>query len=122
MLFWSRKYIAVEGRASDQYKDCLSKYEDFHYVSSYTGKMTSLFWDGPLVIPVRTRDSKAHGANMGPTWVLSALDGPHVGPMNLAIRDQLDIAYFDIRFFKFPCQAYIFWFSFSLSLAGKWSL
>ena len=24
---------------------------------------------------------------MGPTWVLSAPYGPHVGPMNLAIRD-----------------------------------
>ena len=24
---------------------------------------------------------------MEPTWVLSAPDGPHVGPMNLAIRD-----------------------------------
>ena len=31
-------------------------------------------------------DSKVHGANMGPTWVMSAPDGPHVGPMNLAIR------------------------------------
>ena len=31
-------------------------------------------------------DSKVHGANMGPTWVLSAPEGPHVGPMNLAIR------------------------------------
>ena len=31
-------------------------------------------------------DSKVHGANMGPTWVLTAPDGPHVGPMNLAIR------------------------------------
>ena len=31
-------------------------------------------------------DSKVHGANMGPTWLLSAPDGPHVGPMNLAIR------------------------------------
>ena len=30
--------------------------------------------------------SKVHGANMEPTWVLSAPDGPHVGPMNLAIR------------------------------------
>ena len=29
-------------------------------------------------------DSKVHGANMGPTWVLSAPDGPQVGPMNLA--------------------------------------
>ena len=31
-------------------------------------------------------ESKVHGANMGPTWVLSAPDGPDVGPMNLAIR------------------------------------
>ena len=31
-------------------------------------------------------DNKVHGANMGPTWVLSAPDGPHVGPMSLAIR------------------------------------
>ena len=31
-------------------------------------------------------DYKVHGANMGPTWVLSAPDGPHVGPMNLSIR------------------------------------
>ena len=30
-------------------------------------------------------DSKVHGAKMGPTWVLSAPDGPHVDPMNLAI-------------------------------------
>ena len=31
-------------------------------------------------------DSKIHGANIGPTWVLSAPRGPHVDPMNLAIR------------------------------------
>ena len=35
-------------------------------------------------------DSKVHGANMGPTWVLSVRDGPHVGPMNLAIREVSD--------------------------------
>ena len=32
-------------------------------------------------------DSKVHGANMGPIWILSAPDGPHVGPMNLGIWD-----------------------------------
>ena len=32
-------------------------------------------------------DSKVHGANLGPTWVLSDPDGPYVDPMNLAIRD-----------------------------------
>ena len=31
-------------------------------------------------------DSKVQGANMGPSWVLLAPDGPHAGPMNLAIR------------------------------------
>ena len=30
-------------------------------------------------------DSKVHVTNMGPTWVLLAPDGPHVGPMNLAV-------------------------------------
>ena len=35
------------------------------------------------VIPGR----KVHGASMGPTWVLSAPDGPHFGPMNLANTD-----------------------------------
>ena len=32
-------------------------------------------------------ESKVRGANMRPTWVLSALDGPHVSPMNPAIWD-----------------------------------
>ena len=31
-------------------------------------------------------DSKVHVAHPGPTWVLSAPDGPNVGPMNLVIR------------------------------------
>ena len=43
-------------------------------------------------------DSKVHGANMGPTWVLSSPDGPHVGPMNLAIR----VIYAGIK--VKPCQ------------------
>ena len=30
-------------------------------------------------------DSKVHGANMGPTWVLSAPGGPHAGLMSLSI-------------------------------------
>ena len=32
-------------------------------------------------------ESKVHGANMGPTRVLSAPDGPHVDPSDFAIRD-----------------------------------
>ena len=45
------------------------------FVITYTTKY--------FIIP----DSKVNWANMGPTWVLSAPDGPHVGPMNLVIRD-----------------------------------
>ena len=41
-------------------------------------------------------DSKVHGANMGTTWVLSTPDGPHVGPMNLAIRVVLPVSTFHI--------------------------
>ena len=36
-------------------------------------------------MPSDTPDDKIYGTNMGPTWVLSAPDGPHVDPMNLAI-------------------------------------
>ena len=31
-------------------------------------------------------ESKVHGTNVGPTWVLSAPDGPHFGPMNLGYQ------------------------------------
>ena len=41
----------------------------------------------PFSVPKNTPDNKVHGANMGPTWVLSAPDGPHDGPMILAIWD-----------------------------------
>ena len=36
-----------------------------------------------------TQIAKFRGANMGPTWVQSAPDGPNVGPINLAIRETL---------------------------------
>ena len=42
-------------------------------------------------------DSKVHGANMGPTWALSVPGGPHVGPMNLAIRVYLNVLSANLR-------------------------
>ena len=36
-------------------------------------------------IDITFPDSKVLGANIGPTWVLLAPNGPHVGPMNFAI-------------------------------------
>ena len=40
------------------------------------------------LLTVRTNpDSKVHGANMGLKWGRQDPCGPHVGPMNLAIRE-----------------------------------
>ena len=36
-------------------------------------------------------NSKVHGASMGPTWGRQDPGGPHVGPMNLAIRVALSL-------------------------------
>ena len=104
--------FSTGSRAPFQYKDRLSRYEILmfkiiwswdrlmynmgipvllrRYLYSGTGPRylgygkVTIFHSIPLdAIP----ESKVHGANMEPTWVLSAPDGPHVGPMNLAIRD-----------------------------------
>ena len=47
-----------------------------------------------LYITINIPESKVHGANMGPTWVLSAPDGPHIGPMNLAHDDVIKWKHF----------------------------
>ena len=41
-------------------------------------------------------DNKVHVANMGPTWVLSARDGSHVSPMNLAIRVLMALVHYGL--------------------------
>ena len=58
---WNMDWIIIW--APSQYKDCLSRYRDFHYKDKlvvrlsylhngnpYTGKMASLYLDGPLII------------------------------------------------------------------------
>ena len=56
---------------------------------------------GLLVRSGTDPDSKVHGANTGPTWVLPAPDGPHVDLMNLAImepscQDRLSISFYQM--------------------------
>ena len=41
-------------------------------------------------------DSKVRVANMGPTWGRQDPGGPHVGPMNFAIRGYIETS--DIKF------------------------
>ena len=38
-------------------------------------------------------DSKIHGANMGPTWVLSAPAGPHFGLMNMNLTIRVELCH-----------------------------
>ena len=47
---------------------------------------------GTLKFNHRNPDTKVGVANMGPIWVLSAPGGPHVGPMNFAIREHDGVA------------------------------
>ena len=66
-------------------------------VTMLSAKYKVIHYNSKFLLPVNfvcyvctdhiTPDIKVHGANMGPTWVLSASDGPHISPMNLAIRD-----------------------------------
>ena len=64
---------------------------EYYYQMISSDRQVICFWlDNAVTIlclKYDSPDSKVHGANMGPTWVLSVPDGPHVGPMNLAIRE-----------------------------------
>ena len=43
----------------------------------------------PVTVHCSHPDSKVHEGYMGPTWGRQDPGGPHVGPMNLAIRAEL---------------------------------
>ena len=92
--FWETRYVLLR-RVMRRYleKICLL----WHLQSGIMEVITSLsqpYWvcKRPEIGPDKGANGyawphgKIHGANMGPTWVLSAPDGPHVGPMSLAIR------------------------------------
>ena len=51
-------------------------------IGTHQDKPGPIFFSLTQAVP----DSKVHGPNIRPIWVLSTPDGPHVGPMNLAIR------------------------------------
>ena len=61
----------------------------------------------PLLRPLSYPDNKVHGANMGPTWVLSTPVGPHVGPMDIAIRvvPRYDHSHYSLREARVPGDA-----------------
>ena len=56
-----------------------------------------------------TQITEVHGANMGPTWALSAPDGPHFGPKKLAVRDMFVPSLWD-DFFKLHYVSVMDWY------------
>ena len=54
-------------------------------------------------------DRKVHGANMGPTWILSAPDGPLVGRMNFAIRDSITKSIRHYAYAMYTCDSLQCW-------------
>ena len=81
-LHWARHLIYDECESTPKFNSPINSI--FFWIGQNRGNTYNIGLDfRQLLIP----DSKVHGANMGPTWVLSAPAGPHVGPMNIAIRD-----------------------------------
>ena len=102
VTFTRNKYPLM---AKTQYMITRMLHRLHHILMSLMSKMNQ-----ELVIITSNPDSKVHGANMGPTWVLSAPDGPQVGPTNLAIREYLSKGWWQAAMFYLPClvtrQAY----------------
>ena len=75
---WKLKYIWMDGLV----QDCaISIANALEILQSWTKPSIS-----SIYIKKTIPDGKVHVANMGPTWVLSSPGGPHVDPMNLALR------------------------------------
>ena len=79
----SRCYAGI-GVGGSRYGSDISSISSLNSEISRNGKPIQFGKRGRDKIP----DSKVHGANMWLTWVLSAPDEPHAGPVNLAIRDK----------------------------------
>ena len=58
--------------------------------SPYFGSVNCpLIWQAShYILNLMSQIARFMGSNIGPIWVLSVPDGPHVGAINLAIRDQ----------------------------------
>ena len=70
------------------YNESRWPYDNPVYPKNYVHgpRYVMFWWFGTYSYNLILLDSKVHGANMGPTWVLSAPGGPHVSPTNLATR------------------------------------
>ena len=73
-------------------------------------------------VTVHTQHSKVHRANIGPTWVLSAPDGHHVGPVDLAIRGIFEIKQWPVHMMHWIANLLNLWLDnpCSFLVSGIW--
>ena len=87
-IFYSKKYVRCSYviLVDEMSYQCKSVHKcDFHLSHEFSINVERAKTPG-------YPDSKVHWVNMGPTWVLSAPDRPHAGPINLAIRVSLRLS------------------------------
>ena len=108
---WKCVNIFKTRRDVSEINICLTRISSLHYMSidfltmPIIGSKARIIGrpvtqNSSSVSACNSPDSKVHEANMAPTWVLSAPDGPHVGPMNLAMRE-------GIASQKWLCHSYL---------------
>ena len=71
-------------------QDVMKRFDGVDYLSNFKGLVQKR---RNSIANALDPDSNVQGANMGPTWVLSAPDGPYDGPMNLAVRGVMSFLY-----------------------------
>ena len=90
--FRKGEYYVPDHHTADMWAPALTAIYSWHWTDNLGQIFISQYEDGgPILVKQQSTfintDSKVHGANIGPACVLSAPDGPHVGPMNLAIGE-----------------------------------
>ena len=82
---WKSRKVPKRPKAVENIKVCQKKIYDKRMKCDMY-KHYKLYLTVFDVNELHSQDSKVDGANMGPSWVFSVPDGPHVGPMNFARR------------------------------------
>ena len=100
--------------------DVLSKW-DWNMMNQWVGYAFGINarihrWQMDDSLTTRHPDSKVHEANMGPIWDRQDRDGPHIGPMNLAIRAVLQS--FDVSF----CHLMLLQISSAMLPPSSWAM
>ena len=109
------KFTRRQIQKFDMFDDYQFKLYHLYYITSIMPTF-GLYCSYGHVHCILIPDSKIHGANMGPAWVMSAPGGPHVGPINLAIRDDINV----VKRMKFGHWYHVFWKEVFDNEGGAW--